>query len=184
MLVFLDTEFTNLLHPELLSIGLVTLDGREMYVELDLTSDIGKRRRQTSSDFVLCGVLDLWGIVHGATDTQWGMGRRVGEWLLELAAEFGTRVEVAYDYDVDFELLEYAVRDSGLWDRVREVVMPVNVGRLTGTIEGELAAEECFRGLSKRGLSRHHALADAHALRAAYLAAKTEALRLAGGASE
>ena len=33
MLVFLDTEFTDLLNPELLSLGLATLDGREFYAE-------------------------------------------------------------------------------------------------------------------------------------------------------
>lgn len=53
---------------------------------------------------------------------------------------------------------------------------PVNIGVLTGTIDGELAAEECFRELGKRGLHRHHALADALALRSAYLAVKEKAL--------
>ncbi len=78
MIVFIDTEFTDLLNPELLSIGLVTLDGREHYVELDIT--------------------------------------------------------------------------------------------------GELSAEACFRELNNRGLQRHHALADALALRAAYIDVKAEAL--------
>ena len=31
MIDFLDTEFTSLLEPQLLSVGLVTLDGREHY---------------------------------------------------------------------------------------------------------------------------------------------------------
>lgn len=51
-----------------------------------------------------------------------------------------------------------------------QVVIPVNVNSITGTIDGELAAEQCFRELGKhggRGLKRHHALADAMALRAA-----------------
>lgn len=51
MLVFLDTEFTDILNPELLSLGLVTLDGREHYAELDLTTDAGKARVDSSSDF-------------------------------------------------------------------------------------------------------------------------------------
>jgi hypothetical protein len=38
---FMDSEFSCLLQPELLSLGLVTLDGREHYVELDLSTDIG-----------------------------------------------------------------------------------------------------------------------------------------------
>lgn len=41
MLIFLDTEFTDLLNPELLSLGLVTLDGREHYGELDLSTETG-----------------------------------------------------------------------------------------------------------------------------------------------
>lgn len=36
--------------------------------------------------------------------------------------------------------MEYAIRDAGLWDQVREVVLPVNVDPITGTITGELAA--------------------------------------------
>lgn len=57
MIVFLDTEFTDLHHPALLSIGLVTLDGREFYAELDLTTDAGKARknpRQTLSVAAAC----------------------------------------------------------------------------------------------------------------------------------
>jgi uncharacterized protein (DUF2384 family) len=177
---FLDCEFTDLVHPELLSIGLVELAGAEHYVELDLETDVGKQRVEASSDFVRHGgVLDLWELVPGAKSTEWEMGRRTGEWLLGLAAESGTRVEVCFDYPTDWELMEYTIRDSGLWDRVREVVLPTNVDALTGTIDGELAAEECFRILAKRGLQRHHALADALALRAAYLAVKGKAIDLA-----
>ena len=179
-IVFLDTEFTDLLQPELLSLGLVTLDPlnspRELYVELDLATDIGRARREASSDFAAFGVLELWGLIPGSTSTEWEMGRRAGEWLLQLAAEAGTRIEIAFDYSTDYELLEYAIRDSGLWDQVRDVVVPVNVDKVTGTIDGELAAEECFRGLAKRGLQRHHALADALALRAAYVAVKSIAI--------
>ena len=114
MIVFLDTEFTDLLNPALLSLGLVTLDGREFYAELDITTDAGKARVKASSAFVQSGIFDMWGLVTGATGTEWEMGRRTGEWLLELAAESGAKIEVAFDYSVDFELLEYAIRDAGL----------------------------------------------------------------------
>jgi hypothetical protein len=177
MLVFLDTEFTDLLNPELLSLGLVTLDGLEHYGELDLTTDAGKARVKACSDFVRYGgILDMWGLVPGATGTEWELGRRTGEWLLGLAAESGTKVEVAFDYSTDYELMEYAIRDAELWDQVREIVFPVNVNAITGTITGELGAEACFRELGKRGLKRHHALADALALRAAYIDVKAQAL--------
>ena len=181
-LVFLDTEFTQFINVELLSLGMVTLADatRELYVELDMSTAIGRARRKASSDFVKYeGVLDQWGVVPGATATNWEMGRRAGEWLLGLAEESGSRLEVAFDYGTDFELLEYAVRDSGLWDRVREIVWPVNVGALTGTIHGQHAADDCYRAIKKRGLNRHHALADALALRTAYAATKDTTLRLA-----
>lgn len=77
---------------------------------------------------------------------------------------------------MDYELMEYAIRDAGLWNQVREVVFPVNVNPMTGTITGELGAEACFRELGKRGLKRHHALADALALRAAYIDVRSAAL--------
>ncbi len=180
-IVFIDTEFTDLTHPELLSLGLVTLDGREHYVELDLNTEVGRARRRASSDFVRNdGVLGMWGLVPNAAMSSSEMGRRTGEWLLRIAEEsVGARVEVAFDYSTDYELLEYVIRDVGLWDRVGEVVTPVDIGLLTGSPEGERAAEECFRELRQRGLARHHALADAIALRAAYTEVKALAMRVA-----
>lgn len=49
MLDFLHTEFTSLRHPELRSIGLVSLEGCELFVELNLTSDNGKARVKAAS---------------------------------------------------------------------------------------------------------------------------------------
>ncbi len=179
---FLDTEFTDLLHPQLLSLGLVALVGRQHYGELDLTTAGGQARLQACSDFVRhAGVIDQWGHVPRSAGTELELGRRAGEWLLELARESGTRVEVAYDYATDYELLEVAIRDAGLWDRVREVVAPVNIGALTDSPECRRAAEGCFRDLKRQGLMRHHAMADAFALRAAYLAVRAVAARMAGG---
>jgi hypothetical protein len=179
MLIFLDTEFTSLLQPELLSLGLVTADrSREHYVELDLETEIGQARRDASNDFVRYGVLDLFGLVPDARATVQDMGHRTGEWLLALAAESGAPVEVGFDYSTDYELMEDVIRESGLWDRVRDVVRPVNVANLTGTIDGELAAEECYREFRRRGLGRHHALADAHALAFAYRTVNDSTLRL------
>lgn len=173
-MVFLDTEFTDLIHPELFSIGIVSLDGREHYVELDMSTGIGQTRLNAASDFVRHdGVLDMWGLVPGATSTYEQMGRRTAEWLLQLAKEAG-QVLVAYDYSTDYELMEYALRDCGLWDNVRQVVTPINVRGPTGTPEGEIAADQCFEVMHKRRLARHHALADAMALRAAYIAVKAQ----------
>lgn len=168
MLVFLDTEFTNFVDSELLSLGLVTFgpNQREFYVELDLSTRIGRARRSDSSKFVKYrGVLKQLGRVQGATADEIGMGLRVGLWLLELAREASERIEVAFDYPTD-----WALQGAGLWERVREVLVPVNVAAPYSSREGALAADDAYRTMSSRGLNQHHALADAHALRAAYRA--------------
>jgi hypothetical protein len=123
-MVFIDTEFTDLATPQLLSLGAVTLDGREHYVELDLESGIGKRRIKVASEFVRCGgVLEQWGRVSGARATHFEMGRRTGAWLISLACRNRDRIQVAFDYPTDFDLMAQAIRDAGLWDRVREAVL-------------------------------------------------------------
>lgn len=181
MIVYIGTEFTDLLVPQLLSIGLVTIDGREFYCELDLESGVGKDRIRQASGFVKFeGILSQWGRIPNAACTAHEMGQRVAEWLLGLAFEFQNaveQIEIAFDYSMDYELMEYAIRDAGLWERVREVVSPVNVNALTSTMIWEHAAEHCYLDLRKRGLGRHHALADAMALRAAHLAVKELALK-------
>lgn len=92
-IVFIDTEFTDLLLPELLSFGLVTLDDREHYVELDLTTDIGKARVKASGDFRAqwrrvellgpCAWSHRYRVGSGATRTptrQPGCSQRCGAW--------------------------------------------------------------------------------------------------------
>lgn len=179
-ILFLDTEFTDLLSPELLSIGMATSEGDEFYAELDMNSEVGKARTNNASEFVKYGgVLNQWGRIQGATGTPWEIGRRAAEWLLGQSKSSKLPVEVAFDYSVDFELLEFAIRDAGLWERVREAILPVNIANLTSSPDAEMAADECYRELSKsggKGIGRHHSLADALALRAAYLAAKEIAM--------
>ena len=159
---------------------MVSGDGEEFYAELDLQSDSGKQRAKSASEFVkVGGVLDQWGHILGATGTEWEMGRRAAEWLLRLSASSKLPIEFAFDYSMDFELLEYAIREARLWEQVRDIVLPINIASLTGSPIGEMAAEDCYRELSKRGgrgIGRHHALADALALRAAYMAVKLDAI--------
>lgn len=128
MITFLAIEFIDLPAPERPSLGLVTLDGREPCFELDQSTDAGNARAKASGNFVRAGVLDMWSPMHGAADT---------EWLLGLAAESGGRIEVAFDYRTVYELMENVIRDSGLWNRSREVVSPVNVGLLSVAIDGD-----------------------------------------------
>src|SRR5688572_4786355 len=98
MKVFLDTEFSNFMHPRLLSIGLVTLEEpiREIYLELDLSTLEGQARRRAANDFVKSEVLPLWGRVPRARVSLFEMCRRIPAWLDELATS-GV-VEVLFDY--------------------------------------------------------------------------------------
>ncbi len=169
--VAIDCEFTDLLAPELLSAGLVVVEtGEECYVELDLQSELGRERQSKSRDFVKYGVLGFWGQVNGAEcDSEWTMGRRVGEWLLR-QAEHHHGVTLLYDYSTDLELLIEVLKECNLWPQVRLVCSELYVGGETGTVAAEIAAEACFRELRHRQppLFRHHALADALALRDAW----------------
>lgn len=182
-IVFLDTEFTDLKNPQLLSVGMVSLDGRnEFYVELDLDSDVGKNRVMASSNFVRDIVLPQWGRVHGAIGTELEMGRMAGEWLISFAKEGGVKVGVAFDYRTDFVLLEGVIRESGIWEHVKDVVLPMYIDPLTWNIDGGTTLENCFRAIFHgRGLEPHHALADAIALREAY---KATAAHNCAGAKE
>lgn len=177
MIVFIDAEFTDLQRPDLLSLGLVAIDGRELYVELDLASEVGLASKKRSTEFVHDHVLNQWGLVPGAACSYSDMGRRTGEWLIGVAQDSGTRVEVAFDYSPDFDLLKLAIRDSGLWKRVAEVVNPINIGDLVAGFDADLASEAAFKELKARGLARHHALADALALRESFQAVRAQAVK-------
>ncbi|MEL4177972.1 hypothetical protein [Roseateles sp. PN1] len=171
-MVFLDTEFTDLRSPALLSFSMVSLSGSEIYAELDLVGDsIGQQRLQVSSDFVRATVIPQFDRMPNSKCQAGDLGIRAGTWLMTRAADAGKRIIVAYDYDDDFALLRDAMMAASVWDRVQTLLLPTNIDNITGRIEGGLAAEASWLESSLyRGLERHHALADALALRAAWLA--------------
>ncbi|MDY0748728.1 MbcA/ParS/Xre antitoxin family protein [Paucibacter sp. R3-3] len=173
--VLLDCEMTSLLQPQLLSIGLVTLDGRECYAELDLASDFGKARLAETAWDVRDGVIkDKWGLFPEAIcASEAAMGMRVGEWLLNVAASDDSgRIELMFDYPTDYELLVGALEECGLWPRVQAVTGIRNIANETGLGVTVWTREAAFRALRQRSmpLGRHHALADALALRSAWKA--------------
>lgn len=171
-MVFLDTEFTNLTSPALLSFSIVSLDAREIYAELDLVQDpIGQTRLRASSEFTRKTVVSQFGRIPKSKCSAWELGNRAGEWLIARAADAGGQITVAYDYDHDFALLRDAMMVTSIWDQVQPLLAPENIDSITGRIEGKLAAEASWLESSLyRGLERHHALADALALRAAWRA--------------
>ena len=109
--------------------------------------------------------------------TDQDMGLRTGEWLLALGSGPAADIEIAFDFQTDFALLERALRCGGQWDRLE--VARVDVAVMSRSIEGSYLAEGCYRTLATRGLKRHHALADALALRAAYLGVTDTSVRMA-----
>jgi hypothetical protein len=83
-----------------------------------------------------------------------------------LAAFLDTRnevVELCYDFAVDWELLEGALRAAGRWDELARRLRPHNVSLETCSEEGDAAAQAVFDDAPDL---RHHALTDACALRA------------------
>ena len=99
MIVFLDTEFTNLKCPDLISLALVCEDGREFYCErtdfyLEQCSDFGKEI-----------VLPLLGRVPGAACTSNELTDRLREWF----KQFPELPIVVYDYETDWHFLAVAM---------------------------------------------------------------------------
>lgn len=70
----------------------------------------------------------------------------------------------------DYELLKRSLEDAGHWKHLRQRLRPVDIDDLTGRAEGLQAAAAELAQLRSRRIGLHHALADALALRAAYLA--------------
>lgn len=182
MLVFLDTEFTNFHRPNLLSIGMVSLAGAEFYCELDIESLDGRLLLVGASEFVRGpDVLGQWGKVPGATCSAQEMGGRAGQWLLDQAdlseAAGATHpLVIASDYDGDFELLQRVLQESDRWAALRPRVRFEAISRLLAREQPHLAAEAAQASYAElartRGIGKHHALADALALRAEWRAVK------------
>ena len=161
MKLFVDCEFHSLQSPQLLSIGLVAEDGREFYVEMPESPTLAG-----ASAFVLDTVVPQFGLMPLKVATQADLGCRVHEWLTGLG--LGPH-EVAYDYHADFDLLQASLESAGLWESIRKSLIPTHVGYLLDQVDVERAMVESWSdSFAADGIERHHALADARALRAGY----------------
>jgi hypothetical protein len=157
MLVFLDTEFTNFMRPALISLALVSEDGREFYAERnDYPS-------AACSSFVRSTVLPLLGRVGGAICDRSTLTRRLRAWFEALPET----AMIVCDFDEDAALLTTALsgfehRDSP--DKFGEILV----------LDGSVISDAAFMGAQSLAFSQewppHHALADARALRAGYRA--------------
>ena len=162
-ILFLDTEFTDLAKPSVLSLGIACDDGREFYVEL-----FGKSHLKGASEFVYDTVVTQFGLMPVRVKTKAELGRLVGEWLVA----FGEApLLICYDYSADMDLLEHALTQAGYWDRLKSVIVSQHVGYLIAEPVVERAMEVSWlASLAANGIDRHHALADARALREGYVA--------------
>ena len=144
--IFIDTEFTDTVEPQLISVGLAAESGELFYAELQFDY-------MRASEFVFRHVIPLL-TPETSVLSYVDFRQKLGDWLDEVRPE-GEAVEICFDFDGDFTLLDYAARELPEWCRPRNVAAEVN----------ELFRYEFFR-IHK--LPDHHALNDAMALRYAF----------------
>lgn len=141
--LFIDTEFTSLEHPELISLGITTNDGKELYAE---RTDFARER---CSGFVMSEVLPLIGYSYSAAVTAAELTSRLGRWLQPLADR---HLIVAYDYAHDMRLFMSAVPEP-----CRHLLVPLDA-------RWGMSDEALVDYFALPGVIRHHALHDARAL--------------------
>ncbi|WP_293603783.1 3'-5' exoribonuclease [Polaromonas sp. UBA4122] len=157
MLVFLDTEFTAFVRPDLISIGLVAEDGREFYAE---RTDYYTTQ---CSDFVRETVLPLLGRVPGAACTRTELTDRVRDWFGQLPEP----ATVVFDSEKDWLLLAVAMLGRP------HSTPPGNFAKqmyLDSYAITHPAFETALNAVYTPEWPAHHALADARALMAGYRA--------------
>lgn len=161
MLVFLDTEFTDFIDCELISIGLVSEDGqRELYLEID------DFERDKCNHYVQVNILDLLGrsiYVEGRQAQATAVPKRTLSTCLQgFFKALPRRVTIACDSEIDWGLLL-----DGLVER------PANlVGRydLRTLIDTPVFHRAVLNYHSHPDRPWHHALHDARAHRAGWMA--------------
>ena len=160
VLIFFDTEFSTLRDGRLLSVGLVAADGREFYVEIP-----GDGINRDASDFVRAHVLSQFeALPDCAAGTLFGLGERVAAFL----EQFATRVELCCDHKLDRRFVEEALSLSTRWKTLQPNVGFVDVAGQARSEAAKVAVAASFAASAP--LLQHHALADARALRAGWLA--------------
>lgn len=176
--VFLDTEFTDFIGADLISIGLKAETGEEFYGEnLDFN-------RKLASQFVVDNVYPLLDHdKYGLRELE--LAARVGRWLEDLPCE---RIEVFVDYPTDWELLCGLLRDDlpKFATEVNFTVLLETQCLLAAARAGDTGAAAAARFARARdqfyreflahfqetGEAQHHALSDARANLRGFLAAE------------
>jgi hypothetical protein len=170
MRIFLDTEFTSLERPQLLSIGMVSDVDLECYIELDLETATGQKRIAGATPFVLTQVLSQWGRERIESNVTDHLGFAAAAWLHRMAEHYNDDIELIYADKLDVDLLEESLKAAGLrWSRIA----PRLQWSIVSYLHGEQFVSDAMNAswassLEQQGIGRHHALADARALRAGF----------------
>lgn len=150
MRLFIDTEFTDFIDCDLISIGIVSEDGHEFYAERN-DFDLSQ-----CNAFVKAAVLPLLGQEPAIVGTEEEIGAALKAWLAQFTA-----VEVCFDYAMDFELFVYLVRNP------ETLKMP---GQISGrNINSDIDEQDLEQYWTENGRKEHHALHDAKANRFAFM---------------
>jgi diamine N-acetyltransferase len=149
--VYVDSEFTRLVQPQLLSLGAVADDGTHFYAEIaDALDDAaGGPLRERCSEFVRDVVLPL---LDGGAQPRAAVAQQFADWLTQRGRH--GPVTVVTDSGFDRWALSELLQREDLPEGVRWLRVPI-------------AYETLDETGARLGLRRHHALDDARALRAA-----------------
>jgi hypothetical protein len=155
-LLFLDTEFTDFVNPELISIGIVDENGREFYAEST------SFRREACSEFVKETVIPLLGqYPSGIVGTKQHIAYRLSHWLEEYR-EWEDGVIICVDYQTDWDLLVDLLAES----QVMEFITADNIWK-------DLDLQKIEDWWKQTDYPRHMALYDAMANRHGYSVKKS-----------
>ena len=157
MLIFLDTEFTDFVRPGLISLALVSEDGREFYAE---RTDY---REDDCNDFVRETVLPVLGGVPDSACTRTELTDRLRDWFEQLPEP----ATIIYDFESDWLLLVDAILGRTHKNPPANFGEPLHLGNSSIT---HPVFERAQNLTYTPDWPPHHALADARALRAGYRA--------------
>ncbi|MBN3769794.1 3'-5' exoribonuclease [Burkholderia sp. Se-20378] len=145
--IFIDTEFTDIAAPRLISVAMVAEDGPEFYAEQAHVD------RSACSAFVRASVLPLLGADPTQVMERAALRDAVRIWM-SMFTGLKQRPVICYDHPVDLQLL---------WELLGGRTAGWKVKLINSRID-PVAKDEYFRVHG----GRHHALHDARANRAAY----------------
>lgn len=147
--IFIDTEFTDFIDIHLISLGLVSSTGEELYAEVPYPD-------ASCSPFVREAVIPLLGKIPGAAMSKAALKAALLHWLNQRHQE-RTPLHICYDYRSDWDLFVDAVdNEIPMW------CLPRFIGN-----QLHQSTRLCF--YKNHGLPMHHALYDARANSEAYV---------------